>query len=203
MDANMSRQIICSCENKRLLKSKSYRYLHNSYCMICLYVHVDGVRLCLWTAATNGPIVYPPHKHSVMILTEENWRTWRKTGPSATLSTTNPTWTDVGFCGERPVTNHLSHGTTFDDDDYHHHVCVVRCLWTATTNRSIVHPSGDIWAWRTMVECCRETKTTDLFTRAILPAETCSSKQEEWQKKLELSLVKYFYSYLHVIFYMP
>jgi hypothetical protein len=23
-------------------------------------VHVDGVRLCLWTAATNGPIVHPP-----------------------------------------------------------------------------------------------------------------------------------------------
>jgi hypothetical protein len=108
MDANMSRQIICSCENKRLLKSKSYRHLLNSYCMICLYVHVDGVRLCLWTAATNGPIVYPPHTHSVMILTEENWWTWRKTGPSATLSTTDPTWTDVGFRGERPATNHLA-----------------------------------------------------------------------------------------------
>jgi hypothetical protein len=34
---------------------------------------------------------------------------------SATLSTTNPTWTDPGsnpgLCGERPATNHRSHGT--------------------------------------------------------------------------------------------
>jgi hypothetical protein len=25
-----------------------------------MYVHVDGVRLCLWTVATNRPIVHPP-----------------------------------------------------------------------------------------------------------------------------------------------
>jgi hypothetical protein len=31
--------------------------------------------------------------------------------PSATLSTTNPTWIDPGLCGERPATNRLSHGT--------------------------------------------------------------------------------------------
>jgi hypothetical protein len=35
--------------------------------------------------------------------------------PSATLSTTNPTWTDLGANpgprGERPATNRLSHGT--------------------------------------------------------------------------------------------
>jgi hypothetical protein len=39
----------------------------------------------------------------------------RKTCPSATLSTTNPTWTYSGanpvLRGERPATNHLSHGT--------------------------------------------------------------------------------------------
>jgi hypothetical protein len=38
-----------------------------------------------------------------------------KTCPSATLSTTNPTWTDPesnpGLRGERPATNRLSHGT--------------------------------------------------------------------------------------------
>jgi hypothetical protein len=35
--------------------------------------------------------------------------------PIATLSTTNPTWTDLGanmsLCGERPATNRLSHDT--------------------------------------------------------------------------------------------
>ena len=50
-----------------------------------------------------------------MILTGENRSTRRKTCRSATLSTTNPTWTDPGsnqgLCNERPATNRLSHGT--------------------------------------------------------------------------------------------
>jgi hypothetical protein len=49
-----------------------------------------------------------------MILTGENQRTWRKTCPSATLSTTNSTWIDPGLRGERPATNDLSHGTAQD-----------------------------------------------------------------------------------------
>jgi hypothetical protein len=45
----------------------------------------------------------------------KNRSTWGKPCPSATLSTTNPTWTDPGSkqglrC-ERPATNRLSHGT--------------------------------------------------------------------------------------------
>jgi hypothetical protein len=51
-----------------------------------------------------------------MILTGENQRTWRETYPSASLSTTNPTSTDLsvnpGLCSERLVTDCLSHGTT-------------------------------------------------------------------------------------------
>jgi hypothetical protein len=50
-----------------------------------------------------------------MILTGENRRTRRKTCPSATLSTTNPTWIDPGTNSglrcERTATNDLSHGT--------------------------------------------------------------------------------------------
>jgi hypothetical protein len=49
-----------------------------------------------------------------MKLTGENLSTRRKTCPSATLSTTNPTWNDPGskpgLRGERPETNGLSHG---------------------------------------------------------------------------------------------
>jgi hypothetical protein len=41
-----------------------------------------------------------------------------KTCPSATLSTTNPTWIDPvanpGLRGERPATNDLSRGTALD-----------------------------------------------------------------------------------------
>jgi hypothetical protein len=49
-----------------------------------------------------------------MILRGENQRTQRKTCSSATLSTTSHIWTDLGantrLCGERPVTDSLSHG---------------------------------------------------------------------------------------------
>jgi hypothetical protein len=49
------------------------------------------------------------------ILTGENRRARRKTCPSATLSTTNPTWIDPGakpgLRVERPATNDLGHGT--------------------------------------------------------------------------------------------
>ena len=52
-----------------------------------------------------------------MKLTGENRSTRGKTCPSATLSTTNPTWTDrgsnPGLRGERPATNRLSHGTAY------------------------------------------------------------------------------------------
>jgi hypothetical protein len=54
--------------------------------------------------------------HGGMILTEENRRTRRRTCPSATLSTTNPTWTDPGLSGERPATNHSSHCMTYKSD---------------------------------------------------------------------------------------
>jgi hypothetical protein len=50
-----------------------------------------------------------------MKLTGDNRSTRGKTCPSATLSTTNTTWTDLGsnpgLRGGRPATNRLSHGT--------------------------------------------------------------------------------------------
>jgi hypothetical protein len=50
----------------------------------------------------------------------ENQRIQRKSCPNATLSTTNPTWTDKGanldFHSERPATNRLSHGTAILTD---------------------------------------------------------------------------------------
>jgi hypothetical protein len=46
--------------------------------------------------------------HGGMILTGERQRNERKTCPIAILSTTNLTWTDLGLCGERLMTNHLS-----------------------------------------------------------------------------------------------
>jgi hypothetical protein len=50
-----------------------------------------------------------------MKLTGENRRTRGKTCPIATLSATNPTWTDPGsnpnLRGGRPAANRVSHGT--------------------------------------------------------------------------------------------
>jgi hypothetical protein len=84
-------------------------------------VHVDGVRLCLWTAATTGHTVHPPDDTWVWTaMVERYWQEKteelrEKPCPSATLSTTNLTWTDPGtnsdLRGERLATNLLSHGT--------------------------------------------------------------------------------------------
>jgi hypothetical protein len=40
-------------------------------------------------------------------------------------------------------------------------------MWTAVTNGPIVHSPGDIWALITMVEWCRQRKTSDSSTRAL------------------------------------
>jgi hypothetical protein len=80
-------------------------------------IDFDGVRLRLWSAATNGHIVHP----QMIWVGERRWndmenqRTRRKACPIVTLYTTNPTWNDPGTSpclrGDRPATNHLSHGT--------------------------------------------------------------------------------------------
>jgi hypothetical protein len=61
-----------------------------------------------------------------MELTGENRSTQGKTCPSATLSTSNPTWTDPGsnpgLRGKRPATNRLSHGTAFYILVHNHHI---------------------------------------------------------------------------------
>jgi hypothetical protein len=74
-----------------------------------------------------------------MKLTGENRTTRRKTCPSATLSTTNPTRTDPGsnsdLRGERPTTNRLSHGTA-NFASY----CMSTRVWSCPTKISaLVH----------------------------------------------------------------
>jgi hypothetical protein len=64
-----------------------------------------------------------------MKLTGENLNTRRRACPSATLSTTNPLWTDPGsgpgLRGERPATDRLSHGTATISPHYQRSVLVL------------------------------------------------------------------------------
>jgi hypothetical protein len=81
-----------------------------------------------------------------MILTGENRRTERKTCPSATLSTTNPTWIVLGANSDlrvgRPKTNHLSHGTALSPGINQPivrlvaHLCLVATSWVYSVSPS-------------------------------------------------------------------
>jgi hypothetical protein len=70
------------------------------------------------TSATNWPIVPAPNRWTWSIWWIENWqgkpKYSEKTGPSATLSITNPTWPNLGSNpgrrGEKAETNRLSYG---------------------------------------------------------------------------------------------
>jgi hypothetical protein len=89
-----------NCSSKGSYKKIWYctdHYQHSSKLLLFMSM---GVRPCLWTAVTNGPIVHPRDLMSMEpwwnVLTGKNWRTGRKTCPSATLSTTYTMWTNLG-----------------------------------------------------------------------------------------------------------
>jgi hypothetical protein len=87
-------------------------------------------------------------KHGGMVLTGENQRTCRKSCPSATLSTTNPTQTDpgmkLGLHGERVATNRLSYGMALPVYLVLYMKIGRLCPWTTATNRPTVHLPDDI-----------------------------------------------------------
>jgi hypothetical protein len=103
-------------QSNYLLKTMKCTYVCMHVCCLCRW---GETTLCIWTAATNWPIVDPPDdmwsmvSNGGMILTEENRRTRKITCPNAPLSITNSTWTDPGLRGGRPATNRLSHGTAY------------------------------------------------------------------------------------------
>jgi hypothetical protein len=91
----------------------------NYYYYLCCY----GLRLSLWNWASNRTIAYPLNDTRFNMgqqwndADRRNQRTRRETCPSATLSTINPTWAALGanpdLQGEKPKTNHLSHGSAY------------------------------------------------------------------------------------------
>jgi hypothetical protein len=126
---------IASPKQPNTSTSRILSYLHSSYFLYSQYdpiranfipffliVSWGGVRLSpLGTLATNWPIVPALDDRWWMLSSwwNENWhgkpKYSEKTCPSATSSTTNPTWPDLvltpGRCGGKPATNCLSYGT--------------------------------------------------------------------------------------------
>jgi hypothetical protein len=97
--------------------ARSTRYVAEGPFYCC-----DEVRLCLCgTGPLTGPLSIPQMIHGWiqnsggMILTGKTEGLGEKICPTASLSTTNPTWTDLdankGLRGEKPATNRLSYGT--------------------------------------------------------------------------------------------
>jgi hypothetical protein len=87
--------------------------------------------------------------HGGMILSGGNRRTRRKNYPSATLSTTNPTWTDLGanpgLRGERPVTSRLSHGTASLLCKNDCHECLIFLTFLSAVSRCIILCHATAW----------------------------------------------------------
>jgi hypothetical protein len=83
---------------------------------------------------TNGPIVHPQMMIVWRATVEWHWQIKQenpeRTCPSATLSTTNPIWTEpgenLGLRGEKSATNRLTHGTA----KWHTQLDETRKIWT-------------------------------------------------------------------------
>jgi hypothetical protein len=91
-NAFLKNDLICSVE----------WYVAGKYKVKICFVHINGVKLCLWNAGTNRPTAHPSVDVKRVWRATAEWywqgktgRTQRKTCPSATLSTTHSTWTDT------------------------------------------------------------------------------------------------------------
>jgi hypothetical protein len=126
-----------------------------------------------------------------MKLTAENRSTRRKTCPSATLSTTNPTMTDPGLRGERPATNRLSHGTAlrfyyFSQNYIVRHVCYIsgarHCtrqktsLQQSSSTGTCQYKSSNVWGLRFIFTkaCSSSTITTTIIIISSLSHTECA-----------------------------
>jgi hypothetical protein len=155
----------------------------------CAHVHVlvDGMRLCLWNAATNGPIVHPSGDILVwacrpgeIILTGETKDLGEKPVPVPLCPPQFPyqlTWVRICTSAVRrwqlTAWAIASHHT-----QVHVHVDgVTVCIWTAASNEPILHPPDDMWEWRATVQWYWRVKTKELpepwHCLSLLSNDTC------------------------------
>jgi hypothetical protein len=111
-----------------------------------------------------------------MILTGENRRTRRKTCPSATLPTTNPTWIDQGanpgLRGERPATNDLRLLMSYCEANEPIRAVATCEVWilVAQARESLVRLSLEAW-----IHKGRGLSQTDTPSRPRLNTKCCST----------------------------
>jgi hypothetical protein len=117
----------CSCDVSKLYKCltvMSVTYLAWYFWHKCLKIiqkHTQMFMSMGWDyVSTLRPLTGQLFMPQVMcvcgkprwsVINRSNRRIRRKTCPSATFSTSNPTWTDPGLRGQRLAVNRLSHGT--------------------------------------------------------------------------------------------
>jgi hypothetical protein len=107
-----------------------------------------GETLSLWNWAANGPTVHPPDDTQVNM--EQRWndtdRGKRKDLSSATLSTTNPTWTDLranpGLRAKKPATNRLSYGTAYSWGYFSQHPLISKSSVLSSGSLCVVRWNG-------------------------------------------------------------
>jgi hypothetical protein len=81
-------------------------------CCSCRCGETVSLNCGLWRAYCSSPrLCVRQESHGGVILTGENRKSRKKTCPSATFSTSDPTWIDSGLRSDRPATNRLSHDT--------------------------------------------------------------------------------------------
>jgi hypothetical protein len=100
VSANHARALPPGCSiNIRVFRPKILVEEKETCCCSCLWGETMSLNCGHQHAyCSSSRWCMSTENHGWMILTGENQRTRRKTCPSATLSTTNPTWTDPGLC---------------------------------------------------------------------------------------------------------
>jgi hypothetical protein len=144
----------------------------------------------------NKPLYYIwVHTIMLLILCEQNQKTWScnndmKEGDSTKKFTSHVVqhWGQISIKLSRDCISHLKEDWGSDGKEEKGNTIygsMMMIIWMGSDYVSelrppTVHPPGDIWPWRTMMEWCLQRKTPDSSTRALWQScqQSSGSKQE-------------------------